>query len=198
MDYCEGICQGCGHRSRTKVGGSKTVRFASCIEGIPGQAPFCWRPFPARRSNWKGGCYDWKPSSSSNFSILVVQAHPLIETRQAVPCRSIRGNCISVDSTLLPLLSTSVDQGEGVVRDRGAGAVIYEWGTSSKPRRRRYLPIRCIYKTWTNSASLCITYSALSPIPLHIVHYEHMALAKKTSMLRAAMLLFVEPHRGVL
>ena len=50
----------------------------------------------------KGGWYGWKPSSSSNFSIRVVRADPLIEIRQTVPCRSIRGNSISVNSTLPP------------------------------------------------------------------------------------------------
>ena len=50
----------------------------------------------------KGGWYSWKPSSSSNFSIRVGRVYPLIKTRQAVPCRAIRGNSISVNST--PLL----------------------------------------------------------------------------------------------
>ena len=40
----------------------------------------------------KGGCCGWEPSSSSNFSIRVFRAYPLIEIRQAVPCRAIRGN----------------------------------------------------------------------------------------------------------
>ena len=31
------------------------------------------------------------------------RAHPLVETRQTVPCRAIRGNSISVNSTLHPL-----------------------------------------------------------------------------------------------
>ena len=48
--------------------------------------------------------YGWTPSSSSNLSILVVVAYPLIETRQTVPCRAIRGNSISIISTLPPLL----------------------------------------------------------------------------------------------
>ena len=47
-----------------------------------------------------------KPSSSSNFSIRVVRAHPLIKIRQTVPCRAIRGSSILVDSTLY---SISVD-----------------------------------------------------------------------------------------
>ena len=46
------------------------------------------------------GWYGWKPSSSSNVSIWVVRACPLIETRQAAPCRAIRGSNISVNSTL--------------------------------------------------------------------------------------------------
>ena len=32
-------------------------------------------------------------------------------------------------------------------------------------------------------------------VDLDIVHYEYMALAKKTSVLREAVLLFVEPRR---
>ena len=48
----------------------------------------------------KGGWYGWEPSSCSNhaiwafrahFSIRVFRAYPLVETRQAVPCRAIRG-----------------------------------------------------------------------------------------------------------
>ena len=50
----------------------------------------------------KGGSYGWKPSSSSNLSIRVVRACPHVEIRQKVPCRAIRGNCISVNSTLPP------------------------------------------------------------------------------------------------
>ena len=38
-----------------------------------------------------------------NFSIRVVEAYPLIEIRQAGPHRAIRGNNISVNSTLSPL-----------------------------------------------------------------------------------------------
>ena len=41
--------------------------------------------------------------SSSNFSIRVFRADPLVEIRQAVPCRAIRGDSISVNSTLPPL-----------------------------------------------------------------------------------------------
>ena len=42
--------------------------------------------------------YCWKPSSSSNCSIRVVRAYPLTE----LPRRVIRGNSISVNSTLPP------------------------------------------------------------------------------------------------
>ena len=35
------------------------------------------------------------------------RAYPLIEMRQPVPCRAIRGNSISVNSTLPPLISDS-------------------------------------------------------------------------------------------
>ena len=41
--------------------------------------------------------------SSSNLSFRVVRAYPLIEIRQTVPCRAIRGNSISVNNTLPPL-----------------------------------------------------------------------------------------------
>ena len=42
------------------------------------------------------------PSSSSNFSILVVRAYPLIEIRQTAPCQATRGKSISVSSNLPP------------------------------------------------------------------------------------------------
>ena len=57
-----------------------------------------------------GGWYDWEPSSSSNFSIRILVAYPLIETRQTVPCRAIRGNSISVNSTLLLAEATGWQQ----------------------------------------------------------------------------------------
>ena len=41
-------------------------------------------------------------SCSSNLSVRVVRVYPLIEIWQAVPCRAIRANCISVNSTLPP------------------------------------------------------------------------------------------------
>ena len=40
--------------------------------------------------------------SSSNFSIRAIRAYHLIETRQTVPCRAIRGDGISVSSSLPP------------------------------------------------------------------------------------------------
>ena len=57
---------------------------------------------------WKGGWYGWKPSSSSNFSIRVFRAYPLIQIRQTVPCPAIRGNSISVNITLPPLTFVSL------------------------------------------------------------------------------------------
>ena len=42
--------------------------------------------------------------SSSNGSIRVARAHPLVDIRQAIPCRAIRGSSISVKSTLPPFL----------------------------------------------------------------------------------------------
>ena len=56
----------------------------------------------ARGGDRKGGWYGWKPSSSWNFSIRVFRARPLIEIRQTAPCRAIRGNSLSVNSTLPP------------------------------------------------------------------------------------------------
>ena len=55
-------------------------------------------------SEWvrKGGWCGWEASSSSNFSIRAFGACPLVELRRTVPCRAIRGNCISVNSTLPP------------------------------------------------------------------------------------------------
>ena len=50
----------------------------------------------------KGGWYGWEPSSSSNLSIRAFRACPLIEIRRTAPCRAIRGNSISVNSTLPP------------------------------------------------------------------------------------------------
>ena len=41
--------------------------------------------------------------SSSNFSIRVFRAYPLIELRRTAPCRAIRGSSILVNSTPPPL-----------------------------------------------------------------------------------------------
>ena len=46
--------------------------------------------------------YGWIPSSSSSFSIRYFRVCPLVEIRQAAPCRAIRGDSVSVNST--PLL----------------------------------------------------------------------------------------------
>ena len=43
---------------------------------------------------WKRGWYGWIPSSNSNLAVRVLQAYPLIETRQTAPCRAIRGSSI--------------------------------------------------------------------------------------------------------
>ena len=44
--------------------------------------------------------------SSSNFSIRVFRAYPLVELRQTAPCRAIRGSSVSVNSALpSPLLT---------------------------------------------------------------------------------------------
>ena len=44
----------------------------------------------------------WKPSSNSTCSIRAFRAYPLIEIRQAVPCRAIRGSRISVNGSPPP------------------------------------------------------------------------------------------------
>ena len=58
-----------------------------------------WQVYPPPLFR-EGGWYGWKSSSSSNLSIRVVRADPLIEIGQAVPCRAIRGNSILVNGTL--------------------------------------------------------------------------------------------------
>ena len=56
----------------------------------------------------KGGWHDWKPSSSSLCSNRAFRAYPLIEIRQTVPCRAIRGNSISLNSKQLTSTCTQV------------------------------------------------------------------------------------------
>ena len=53
-----------------------------------------------RRGVRKGGWYGWKPSSSSNFSIRAFRVYVLTEIRQALLCRALRAESISVDSIL--------------------------------------------------------------------------------------------------
>ena len=48
----------------------------------------------------KGTWYGWKPSSSSKFTILAFRAYYLIDCRQKAHSRALRGNSISVNSTL--------------------------------------------------------------------------------------------------
>ena len=57
--------------------------------------------------------------SSSTCSTRVFRAYPLIEIRQALPCRGVRGRSISVGSTLPPPLVDSLRTGLGsqVFRD---------------------------------------------------------------------------------
>jgi hypothetical protein len=47
--------------------------------------------------------------SSSDSSFRAFRAHPLVEIGQAVPCRAIRGNTTSVNSTLPPSHTSSHD-----------------------------------------------------------------------------------------
>ena len=42
------------------------------------------------------------PHRAQNFSIRTFRAYPLVEIRQTVPCRAIRGDSISVNSTPPP------------------------------------------------------------------------------------------------
>ena len=89
---------------------SREVRkwpYAPVRQGHPGgrHVPASGSRGPQARGRFrKGGRYGWKPSSSSNFSIRAFRAYPPIEIRQTVPCRAIRGNSISVNRTLPPLL----------------------------------------------------------------------------------------------
>ena len=67
-----------------------------------------WHSWAPDRFGWtfrKGTWYSWKPSSSSKFSIRAFRAYHLVEIRQTVPCRAVRGNGISVNSTLPPSLT---------------------------------------------------------------------------------------------
>ena len=50
----------------------------------------------------KGGWHAWKPSSSANLSIRAFRAVPLVDTRQAILYRAVRGNSISIGSILPP------------------------------------------------------------------------------------------------
>ena len=71
----------------------------------------CCRFRHARANTWKGGGWcGGKPSSSSNFSIRAFRAYPFVESREAAPGRAIRGNGISVNSTLPPLISEYIEQ----------------------------------------------------------------------------------------
>ena len=97
----------------------------------------------ARFRKGKGRC-GRKPSSSSNFSIRAFRAYPLIEIIQAAPCRAIRGNSISVNSTLPRsyrcfLLVSALTGGElwkrwatgrnaGRAVGRVAGGIVTLWG----------------------------------------------------------------------
>ena len=70
----------------------------------------------------KRGWYGWKPSSSSNLSIRVFRAYPLIESSQTAPCRAIRGDGISANSTLPPLLTVHLLRRRRGRRGRGRRA----------------------------------------------------------------------------
>ena len=74
--------------------------------------------------NSEGGWCGWKPSSSSNCSHRVFRAYPLIEIRQTVPCRAIRGKSISVNSTLPPLVNR--EGHAACIQGRGATTIRVE------------------------------------------------------------------------
>ena len=78
----------------------------------------CWvsvmlYPTPNTRSNSpspphqcttrKRGWYAWKPSSSSIVSSRALRVYPLVEVRQTVCRRKVRGDSISISSILPPL-----------------------------------------------------------------------------------------------
>ena len=59
--------------------------------------------------------------SSSISSIRVVRAYPPVEIRQTVPCRAIRVNSISVDSTLPPSYADCRPPGDGRAAPKATG-----------------------------------------------------------------------------
>ena len=68
-------------------------------------------PWHSQRSAWFGRGDDTigTPHGAQNFSIRAFRACPLVEIRQALACRAIRGNSISVNSTLPPLSSACAE-----------------------------------------------------------------------------------------
>ena len=79
-------------------------RSKRCSSGGFAQS-FRWRQICTSREGVgcrfrKGGWCGWKPSSSSNCWIRAFRVVSLIEIRRTVPCRAVRGNSISVSSTL--------------------------------------------------------------------------------------------------
>ena len=76
----------------------------------------------------EGGMIRSETSSSSNLSSRAIRAYPLIEIRQAVPCRAIRGNSISANGTL--------QRPEVRGRRRGPGAAEADGRARPAGRRR--------------------------------------------------------------
>ena len=100
---------------RRRLGGDV---LRSPAQGVPRKGGMIWK-LKAANDPWKwlksgacrkGGWYGWKPSSSFNFWIRAFRACPIVETRQAAPSRAIRGNSISVNSTLPTLTDQDADR----------------------------------------------------------------------------------------
>ena len=87
----------------------------------------------------KGGWYRWKPSSSSNCSFRAFRADLLIETRQTAPCRAIRGNIISVNSTLLPSYCWSANRRSKARRWCWGNSLALKRGTAKWEGTKGYL-----------------------------------------------------------
>ena len=89
--------------------------------------------------------------SSSNFSIRAVRACPLVETRQIVPRRAIRGSGISVNGTLPPSHIRVVLEGLQVIS---------------------YQQLQCTIPCYVISCYMCTVYSYIY-IYIHMYTYIH-------------------------
>ena len=99
------ISNGIIHVFRTRLAGASPENDGEAREGNGCCLYYCCDYYYHRHVP-AGGMMRWKPSLSSSFSIReFLRAYYLIEIRQAAPCRAIRGDSISVNSTFAPLLS---------------------------------------------------------------------------------------------